>query len=120
MIFLPRTDYSDQEKSKTIVERVLLENNFYIYGWRQVPVNPSVLGVTADSNRPEITQVIFKSNKHLERNKLERLLFVARKKILKITRSQQINDFYICSLSSRSIIYKGMFWPSHYLIFIQI
>ena len=109
MIFLPRTEYGDQEKSKTIVERVLLENNFYIYGWRQVPVNPSVLGKTADSNRPEITQVIFKSNKLLDRNQLERSLFVARKKILKITRSQQINDFYICSLSSRSIVYKGMF-----------
>ena len=109
MIFLPRTEYSEQEKSKTIVEQVLIENDFYIYGWRQVPVNPIVLGKTADSNRPEITQVIFKSNKILERNKLERLLFEARKKILKITRSQQINDFYVCSLSSRSVIYKGMF-----------
>ena len=58
MIFLPRTEYADQEKSKTIVERVLLENNFYIYGWRQVPVNPAVLGRTAESNRPEITQVL--------------------------------------------------------------
>ena len=87
----------------------MLENDFYIYGWRQVPVNPTVLGRTADSNRPEITQVIFKSNKLLERDELERSLFVARKKILKITKDQEINDFYICSLSSRSIIYKGMF-----------
>ena len=109
MIFLPRTDYVNQEKSKTIVEKVLLENDFYIYGWRQVPVNPKVLGKTADSNRPEITQVIFKNNKILDRNDLERLLFVSRKQILKKTRKQQINDFYICSLSSRSIIYKGMF-----------
>tara|TARA_Y100000590_G_scaffold46206_1_gene49021 strand:+ start:3934 stop:8433 length:4500 start_codon:yes stop_codon:yes gene_type:complete len=109
MIFLPKTEYSMQEKAKTIVEQVLLESNFYIYGWRQVPVNPSVLGNTADSNRPEITQVIFKSNKQIERNDLERLLFVSRKKILKITRREQIDDFYICSLSSRSIIYKGMF-----------
>ena len=109
MIFLPKNEYSMQEKSKTIVEQILLENNFYIYGWRQVPVNPAVLGTTADSNRPEITQVIFKSNKTMERNDLERLLYVSRKKILKITRREQINDFYICSLSSRSIIYKGMF-----------
>ena len=109
MIFLPKNEYAMQEKSKTIVEQVLLESDFYIYGWRQVPVNPSVLGTTANSNRPEITQVIFKSNKSLDRNELERLLFVSRKKILKITRKEQINDFYICSLSSRSIIYKGMF-----------
>ena len=109
MIFLPRTEYSEQEKSKTIIEQVLIENDFYIYGWRQVPVNPAVLGQTADSNRPEITQVIFKSNKLIERDDLERLLYESRKKILKITRGQQINDLYICSLSSRSIIYKGMF-----------
>jgi len=109
MIFLPKNEYAMQEKAKTIVEQVLLESDFYIYGWRQVPVNPSVLGNTADSNRPEITQVIFKSNKSIERNDLERLLFVSRKKILKITRNEQIDDFYICSLSSRSIIYKGMF-----------
>ena len=109
MIFLPKNEYAMQERAKTIVEQILLENKFYIYGWRQVPVNPSVLGITANSNRPEITQVIFKSNKLMERNELERLLFVSRKKILKITRKEQINDFYICSLSSRSIIYKGMF-----------
>ena len=109
MVFLPRTEYAEQEKAKTIIEQVLLEKNFYIYGWRQVPVNPAVLGSTADTNRPEITQVIFQNNKTLDRDELERHLFVARKKILKITRSQQINDFYICSLSSRSIIYKGMF-----------
>ena len=109
MVFLPRTEYSEQEKSKTIIEQVLIENDFYIYGWRQVPVNSKVLGQTADSNRPEITQVIFKNNKLMDRNELERLLFESRKRILKITRNQQINDLYICSLSSRSIIYKGMF-----------
>ena len=109
MIFLPKNEYTMQEKAKTIVEKVLLDSDFYIYGWRQVPVNPSVLGTTADSNRPEITQVIFKSNRSVDRNDLERLLYVSRKKILRITRREQINDFYICSLSSRSIIYKGMF-----------
>ena len=108
MIFLPRTEYSVQERSKTLVEQNLLENDFYIYGWRQVPVNPSVLGRTADSNRPEITQVIFKSNKLMERNDLERLLYVVRKKILKQTREEGIDDFYICSMSSRSIVYKGI------------
>ena len=44
MIFLPRNDYSAQEACRTIVESELTKNNFNIYGWRQVPVNPSVLG----------------------------------------------------------------------------
>ena len=43
MIFLPRNDYSSQESCKTIVESELTKNNFSIYGWRQVPVNPKVL-----------------------------------------------------------------------------
>jgi glutamate synthase (NADPH/NADH) large chain len=109
MIFLPKTDYGDQEKCREIIESILLQDDFYIYGWRQVPVNPKVLGKTADQNRPEIAQVLFKKNKNLETNDLERELFVARKKIEKKARQNQIKDFYICSFSSRSIVYKGMF-----------
>src|SRR5210317_862623 len=109
MIFLPKTDYADQEKCREIIESILLQEDFYIYGWRQVPVNPKVLGKTADRNRPEIAQVLFKKNKNLETNDLERELFVARKKIEKKARKSQIKDFYICSFSSRSIVYKGMF-----------
>ena len=109
MIFLPKNDYSAQEKCKAIVENILVQENFYIYGWRQVPVNPKVLGVTANSNRPEITQVLFRKNSSLETDILERQLFVCRKKIEKEARENQLKEFYICSMSSRSIVYKGMF-----------
>jgi len=109
MIFLPRTDYSKQEKCREIIEATLLEENYNIYGWRQVPINPSVLGKTADMNRPEIAQVMFKKNKNLETNDLERDLFETRKKIEKIARESQLDELYICSFSSRSIVYKGMF-----------
>jgi len=110
MIFLPRNDYSSQEKCKTLIEAELLSKNYYIYRWRQVPINTSVLGDKAESNRPEITQVIFKSNnKNLTGSDLERDLFVVRKKIEKQANILRFKDFYICSLSSRSIIYKGMF-----------
>ena len=110
MIFLPRNDYSTQEKCKTLIESELLSKNYYIYRWRQVPINTSVLGVKAENNRPEITQIIFKSNnKNLTKDDLERDLFVVRKKIEKQANKLRLRDFYICSLSSRSIIYKGMF-----------
>ena len=109
MIFLPRTDYVEQEKCREIIETVLLEEDFYIYGWRQVPFNSSVLGKTAEQSRPEIAQVIFKNNKNLETNDLERNLFETRKKIEKLSRENQLKNFYICSFSSRSIVYKGMF-----------
>jgi len=110
MIFLPRNDYSSQEKCKTIVENELLARNYYVYRWRQVPVNTKVLGIKAENNRPEIVQVIFKSNdKTLKDDELERELFVIRKKIEKQSSLLKIKDFYISSFSSRSIIYKGMF-----------
>ena len=110
MIFLPRNDYSSQEKCKTLIETELLSKNYYVYRWRQVPINTAVLGIKAENNRPEITQVIFKSNnKNLTGDDLERDLFVIRKKIEKQSDILSLKDFYICSFSSRSIVYKGMF-----------
>ena len=88
MVFMPRNDYADQEKCRSIIETVLLSKNYYIYGWRQVPVNPKVLGPTADSNRPEIAQVLFRKNEVIKTNDLERDLYEARKKNRK-TRSRK-------------------------------
>ena len=84
MVFLPKNDYVAQEKSRSIVETELKINDFSIYGWRQVPVNTKVLGIRAELTRPEIMQVIFKSNNHKLKNKdLERQLYLVRKKIEK-------------------------------------
>ena len=110
MIFLPRNNYEAQENARTLVERELTKSNFNIYGWRQVPVNPKVLGEKANLTRPEITQVLFKhNNKNLNGKDLERKLYESRRKIEKEAIKNAIDGFYICSLSSKSIIYKGMF-----------
>ena len=110
MIFLPRNDYSAQESCRTVVESELTKNDFYIYGWRQVPVDPKVLGEKAEITRPEITQVLFKTNnKKVKGKNLERKLYETRRKIEKSCRKKHLNNFYICSFSSKSIIYKGMF-----------
>ncbi len=110
MIFLPRNDYSSQEACKTIVESELTKNNFSIYGWRQVPVNPKILGVKAFQTMPEIIQVLFKSNDSnlLDKN-LERKIYETRKKIENKAFELSLNNFYICSISSKSIIYKGLY-----------
>ena len=110
MIFLPRNNYASQERSRTLVESELTKSNFSIYGWRQVPVNPKVLGEKANFTRPEITQVLFKHNdKNLVGKDLERKIYESRRKIEKEAIKNAIEGFYICSLSSKSIIYKGMF-----------
>ena len=51
-----------RRNARTLVESELNKSNFSIYGWRQVPVNPKVLGEKANLTRPEITQVLFKHN----------------------------------------------------------
>ena len=110
MIFLPRDNFNVQEDCKIIVEKELTKSNFKIYGWRQVPINTKVLGEKANSNRPEITQVLFKyNNKNLVDKDLERKLYEIRRKIEKEAIKNNLEDFYICSLSAKSIIYKGMF-----------
>ncbi len=110
MIFLPRNDYSAQEQCRTIVESELTKRKFSIYGWRQVPVDPSVLGEKAEQTRPEITQVLFTYNdKKVVNKSLEQKLYETRRVIEKEALNNQLNNFYICSFSSKSIIYKGMF-----------
>ncbi|MDP1630734.1 MAG: glutamate synthase large subunit [Caulobacter sp.] len=108
-IFLPRTDLSAQEAARTIVESEALRFGFYIYGWRQVPVDTSVIGEKANATRPEIEQIMLSPPPGLEGEALERALYLCRKRIEKKVAASAINDFYICSLSARSLIYKGMF-----------
>ena len=109
MIFLPRTDYAAQETCRTIVEDEILNFGHYIYGWRQVPVDTSVLGEKAKTTRPEIEQIMFANSKDLPEDEFNRELFVIRRRIEKRVLAEHISDFYICSLSARSVIYKGMF-----------
>ena len=108
-IFLPRTDLGAQEAARTIVESEALRFGFYIYGWRQVPVDTSVIGEKANATRPEIEQIMLSPPAGMEGEALERALFLCRKRIEKKVAASAINDFYICSLSARSLIYKGMF-----------
>ncbi|HEX3674125.1 MAG TPA: glutamate synthase large subunit [Rhizomicrobium sp.] len=108
-IFLPRTDYAAQETCRTIVESEILRFNFYLYGWRQVPIDISIIGEKANATRPEIEQIMFDVGDSEDLEALDRRLYLCRRRIEKRVREASIQDFYVCSLSSRSLIYKGMF-----------
>src|SRR6187549_1359797 len=112
-IFLPRTDLGAQEACRTIVESEALRFGFYIYGWRQVPTDTSVIGEKANATRPEIEQIMLSPPAGLEGPALERALFLCRKRIERRVAAASIQHFYICSLSARSLIYKGMFLAQH-------
>ena len=108
MIFLPRADLGAQETCRTIVETEILRLGYYIYGWRQVPMNTSVLGDKANATRPEIEQIIIANSKGVDAETFERELYVIRRRIEKAAARAQVNGLYVCSLSCRSVIYKGM------------
>ncbi|MEL7091328.1 MAG: glutamate synthase large subunit [Pseudomonadota bacterium] len=107
-VFLPRSDFGAQETCRTIVETEVLRMGYYIYGWRHVPVNVSVLGEKANATRPEIEQILISNIKGVDEETFERELYVIRRRIEKAAAAAQVNGLYIASMSCRSIIYKGM------------
>ena len=107
-VFLPRADFAAQEACRTIVETEVLRMGHYIYGWRHVPVDISVLGEKANATRPEIEQILIACNTDADVDTFERELYVIRRRIEKAVAAAHANGFYICSLSCRSVIYKGM------------
>ncbi|MGB7404846.1 MAG: glutamate synthase large subunit [Pacificimonas sp.] len=112
-VFLPRTSLADQETCRAIVEAEIIDFGYQIYGWRQVPVDTSVIGEKARVTRPEIEQIMVAGPNpgadYENQAKFEKDLYLVRRRIEKKVVAAQIKDFYICSLSSRSIIYKGLF-----------
>ncbi|MEX2644044.1 MAG: hypothetical protein WD270_11355, partial [Acetobacterales bacterium] len=109
MAFLPKTDFDAQETCRCIVESEILRFGYQIHGWRQVPVDPAVVGEKANATRPEIEQIMIENSRGVDDDSFERDLFVIRRRIENAVIAAQVNDFYICSLSCRSLIYKGMF-----------
>ncbi|WP_372989896.1 glutamate synthase large subunit [Sulfitobacter sp.] len=107
-VFLPRTNFAAQETCRTIVETEVLRMGYYIYGWRHVPVDISVLGEKANATRPEIEQILISNAKGVDEETFERELYVIRRRIEKAALAAQVPTLYIASMSCRSIIYKGM------------
>ncbi|WP_088333901.1 glutamate synthase large subunit [Sphingomonas mucosissima] len=119
MVFLPRTDLAAQETCRTIVESAIIEAGYTIYGWRQVPVDVSVIGLKAQATRPEIEQIMIAGPMPdaVDAAEFEKNLYLVRRRIEKRVIAAQIQGFYICSLSCRSIIYKGLFLAESLSVF---
>ncbi|MCH7693716.1 MAG: glutamate synthase large subunit, partial [Proteobacteria bacterium] len=109
MVFLPKTDLGAQERCRCIVETEILRFGYTIYGWRQVPVDVGVIGEKANASRPEIEQIMIANTKEVSNAQFETDLYIIRRRIENAVLAEYIKDFYICSLSSRAVIYKGMF-----------
>ncbi len=111
MVFLPR-DKTRFSLAKKAVEESIANEGQTLIGWRKVPINNSVLGKTVKDNRPEIYQFFIQRSNSCENEfDFERVLYKIRKivhKKLHNSKSLDWEDFYIVSLSTRTIIFKGM------------
>jgi glutamate synthase (ferredoxin) len=111
MLFLPQ-DTAEAEASVRIITRALTRWNLRVLGWRTVPINDRILGRRAMEMMPSIRQVIIGRPEGLDDETYERLLFLARKDMEKTFKTRGI-DVYIPSLSSRTIVYKGLLVGTH-------
>uniref|UniRef100_B8HTZ7 glutamate synthase (ferredoxin) n=1 Tax=Cyanothece sp. (strain PCC 7425 / ATCC 29141) TaxID=395961 RepID=B8HTZ7_CYAP4 len=109
MVFWP-ADPQAASEARQIFARILAEESLELLGWRSVPVDATVLGVQARENLPQIEQIFIRSQ-NLSGDQLEQYLYLVRKRVEKAIASlgsEWGKDFYICSLSIRRLIYKGM------------
>ena len=104
MFFFPQNELA-RNQAKKMFEIIAEKEGLEILGWRNVPSNPDVLGKRAVECMPHIMQCFIKRPKGVKKGlPFDRKLYVARRVF-----EQSNEDTYVVSLSSRTIVYKGMF-----------
>ena len=113
-VFLPKKE-NQRNYCISVFERCIKEQGLNVLGWREVPVDPSVLGTIAQETEPEVKQIfITKNNEQQDDFNFNLKLFIARKKAeheIYNSKLSESNFFYLPSLSTKVIIYKGLLIP---------
>ena len=114
MLFLPKSK-NQEEFCKTTFETAIKDQKLTVLGWRKVPVNPSKLGKIAAEKEPTIMQVfVGKNGLQLTEQEFNAKLFAARKiseHEVNNSKISQSHQYYFSSLSTTTIIYKGLLMP---------
>ncbi|MDP3450023.1 MAG: hypothetical protein Q8R87_05540, partial [Anaerolineaceae bacterium] len=111
MLYLPQ-DEALRHQFEGIVETICEEEGQHVLGWRTVPTDDRTLGPTARAAQPVIRQLFVERNKSIkDRMTFERKLYVIRKRAEHIIRYSEMaggDQFYVCSMSYKTLVYKGM------------
>ena len=114
MFFLPQ-DELKRNQAKKIFEVIVKKEGLNFLGWREVPIHPEILGKTAVDCMPCIMQAFIERPKRTERGlSFDRRLYIVRRIF-----EQSSDDTYVVSLSSRTIVYKGMFLVGQLRLFFE-
>ena len=104
MIFFPQDDL-DMRQARSMFTIIVRKSQLNIIGWRKVPCDPEVLGSRAAECMPDIWQVFIERPESAKSDlDFDRMLYIVRREF-----EQSNVNTYICSLSCRTIVYKGMF-----------
>ena len=110
MVFLP-VEPSHRLLAEGILERIAREEGLTVLGWRDTPVEVDAIGRVARASQPYIEQIFIGGVSGMSSDELERKLYIVRKRAESEIAASDLPDksfFYIPSLSSRTIIYKGL------------
>jgi len=110
MMFLP-VEPKQRLICEGIVERVAKEEGLTVLGWRDTPVHADAIGRTARATQPYIEQVFLRGAANMTQDQLERKLYVVRRSVESEIRETDLSEkdfFYVPSMSSRLIVYKGL------------
>ena len=110
MVFLP-VDPQERIICEGILEKAAKQEGLKVLGWRDTPINGNSIGRIARSSQPYIEQIFIQRGKDMDQDALERKLYVVRKRAEAAVEESKLKEkdfFYIPSLSSRTIVYKGL------------
>jgi len=110
MVFFP-VERQQRLQCEGVIERVIQEEGLKFLGWRDIRTDPTAIGREARKSQPYIQQVFVGHAPGMDQDALERRLYVVRKRVEAAVLQLNLDDpdyFYIPSLSSRTIIYKGL------------
>lgn len=110
MIFFSKDD-SGREKSEARINELIEQEGQTVLGWRTAPVNVGKIGTVAQESAPVVRQVFIGANEALKDNlAFERKLYIIRKQAENWAKEHE-KTFYFVSLSSNTIVYKGLLTP---------
>jgi len=108
MLFLP-TDAGERRACELLLENIVEEEGQHVIGWRDVPADLAAIGPVARAAAPVFRQVFIARGKSTEKKAFERKLYVIRRQAENAIGTR--GGFYVVSLSSRTVVYKGMLMP---------
>ncbi|WP_224960973.1 glutamate synthase large subunit [Geomonas subterranea] len=105
---------TERSAAKHVFQRIIAEEGVEVLGWREVPTDNSSLGDTAKAGEPLVRQIFFKRDASCaDEDAFNRKLYLVNQRAIHEIRDQEVDPYwYVASISTRTIVYKGMLMPA--------